>query len=1653
MFSKEFNLKGFYSLILNNDSRVPSEQEQQFLVDLAPFLRKFATTYINYFELKNLQPFDNINGFENRLDEFYSNLANQIMGFGVDKTVLWLLTQKADKSRLFFPSMPVVKNYSDISRGLNLLDELLKHIGPLHKEVYEKLLEYVTALLVPEVDDAFELKAIKLLDGLQGYNARSEGVESESFKKLSDQIIKLNEGIDSKLMSNNAYVSIGQQLTEINKALKTVFKKDFAPVFEDNSQQLESFWNGLKSVGFAGGDNCANGNYLDNLNKIHSWMDSDFPKEKEKLLQLLDQGQKKPSLPNLAREPIPEAIQIYALKLLGTMGLLNDQAIKLVLGFYSRFVGKMVRDGALQTLRKNSDSVKSFFYRGLDGEPDYKQKLIIAEKHDSIFDEISAGSLTVAFGSQYSEELKTLDGIIENNGFLLGNFIKSAYLKIPDSDSEDSLEEVHKDQLRHFKTVNSQLDRFKQFVENRSPGVFIQLLGMWGLNFIVSWSLADYQKEQRLFEFIVEAAKSYELPAASVKDQIIPLNSIIKLLTAEPDARSLIQKLMTFLLNSKISFDFPLFHSLLQVVAQRSIQLGGNIVIRDGFSEQRGYTSETRMDQTPAQGVELLDPHIFRPIVVFLITVLKMKAVNIPKDAFVETDISLYLNTLNARSDKPRLGYEVYLAHQLLASIPYIVDFASKHEGIIRKTIADLDESYNRTNILVHYHRLKIHRAPSKLDLTYCLEALEGLASQDLDTLLHRLIGLMKGIGDEAIPDMEHYFSIYREKLLRLGQHLQTLKKTFPGIPWYRIAEFESFESTVINLPDIDEESQRDILAYIKLASALSNYWTQRINDDFIRSVFINLEKQTFDDASLDKKLLLIAEKRKHYSAIVNGYDPLMEPYQHIFLKRHVIQCDWNFDFFGFWPFYSESKFEAYNIDRKLSLLERHYLEVMEEELSQDPIGKDPGKPETMAKLNRKIDALVKFMKHLTEEGLTPSKFFLDTIDILENDQVSISQLSDIIQIILYRELSHIESFFADTYGHFPEKITRALGRENLDYGLDLLSADDEELLYPLVMETVLGNIIAEAHPIFLLERFLLKLNNEVTTLRKKAPSQPVFQADSRPTREISPVHLGYKAYALITMAEDGFTIPELEVLPVHFFQAHPHLLTQAHRSEYRLILIQHVLKLEEKTLKCFPFQMEKMSPEEWQLVEFSRNRLQLNPETTEALLLSSRSGSYRSMPGILGTVVNIGYGDIGSLPHMSASEMGIRLNIYRMFLSTYGNVVFGINEIEFSNIVAAVKLELKQQSSGKTRWEDLEISHIIQIIRRFKELIESKVDSNLPDSPKKPDWDDPLSLLVDTTIGVWNSWESEAAHNLRSFLGISDDWKTAVILMEMKLADLNKRSFSAILFSGDPQGKNNRPHGDLLFGRPGEDIAAGLASEGTALESLENNDPELYEQIVDLLEKVKVNKGNINVDVEMVGEYDSIADKMALYIVQERQMPLGKKAESDDYRLTPTDILPAAKGVGVNGGVQYGVFLDGIQYSYYELKDMVQAVREKLGEKDKYHGPGIFLLMKYVTPEEALKMNIPGVDGIITTKIGKSSHASISAKRDGKLFICEAAVGLGVNGWEIDGKPVLTADLENPDVFTVVANPKSVSPYSGNIYRGIMDLTRVQTARKSRTR
>ncbi len=88
--------------------------------------------------------------------------------------------------------------------------------------------------------------------------------------------------------------------------------------------------------------------------------------------------------------------------------------------------------------------------------------------------------------------------------------------------------------------------------------------------------------------------------------------------------------------------------------------------------------------------------------------------------------------------------------------------------------------------------------------------------------------------------------------------------------------------------------------------------------------------------------------------------------------------------------------------------------------------------------------------------------------------------------------------------------------------------------------------------------------------------------------------------------------------------------------------------------------------------------------DASRPLLVSVRSGSKFSMPGMMDTVLNLGLNDqtIDGLIRMSDNER-FAWDAYRRFIQMFGNVVMGIEKDVFEHIIH----EVKKKTEGKPRY------------------------------------------------------------------------------------------------------------------------------------------------------------------------------------------------------------------------------------------------------------------------------------------------------------------------------------------------------------------------------
>ena len=157
-------------------------------------------------------------------------------------------------------------------------------------------------------------------------------------------------------------------------------------------------------------------------------------------------------------------------------------------------------------------------------------------------------------------------------------------------------------------------------------------------------------------------------------------------------------------------------------------------------------------------------------------------------------------------------------------------------------------------------------------------------------------------------------------------------------------------------------------------------------------------------------------------------------------------------------------------------------------------------------------------------------------------------------------------------------------------------------------------------------------------------------------------------------------------------------------------------------------------------------------------LLISVRSGSRVSMPGMMDTILNLGLNDktVEALSKKTSNERFAK-DSYRRFIQMYANVVLGIESHLFEEMIDNYKLTkgvLLDTELNSEDWDGL--------IKNFKRIIFEKTKKDFPQ--------DVYEQLFGAIKAVFLSWESKRAKTYRKLNQIPSNWGTAVNVQSMVL-------------------------------------------------------------------------------------------------------------------------------------------------------------------------------------------------------------------------------------------------------------------------------------------
>ena len=168
--------------------------------------------------------------------------------------------------------------------------------------------------------------------------------------------------------------------------------------------------------------------------------------------------------------------------------------------------------------------------------------------------------------------------------------------------------------------------------------------------------------------------------------------------------------------------------------------------------------------------------------------------------------------------------------------------------------------------------------------------------------------------------------------------------------------------------------------------------------------------------------------------------------------------------------------------------------------------------------------------------------------------------------------------------------------------------------------------------------------------------------------------------------------------------------------------------------------------------------------DAQDPLLVSVRSGSPRSMPGMMDTILNVGLTD-DTVEGLAAQtgDPGFAWDCYRRLVRMFSETVMQVQRAVLDEVT-----EMKCDLDGS------ELRHAKWVVRRSLEVISETASRPFPQDPSEQ-----LRLAIEA---VFRSWDNDRARDYRRVNSIPDDLGTAVTIQAMVFGNACGREDEVIL-------------------------------------------------------------------------------------------------------------------------------------------------------------------------------------------------------------------------------------------------------------------------------
>lgn len=449
-------------------------------------------------------------------------------------------------------------------------------------------------------------------------------------------------------------------------------------------------------------------------------------------------------------------------------------------------------------------------------------------------------------------------------------------------------------------------------------------------------------------------------------------------------------------------------------------------------------------------------------------------------------------------------------------------------------------------------------------------------------------------------------------------------------------------------------------------------------------------------------------------------------------------------------------------------------------------------------------------------------------------------------------------------------------------------------------------------------------------------------------------------------------------------------------------------------------------------------------------LLVSVRSGSAFSMPGMMDTVLNLGLNDttIKALINKTNNPR-FAYDAYRRFLMMFGNIVLSIHRHTFEAVFDKYKKKQGYKSDA-----EVDDKTLMEIVSEFKKIIKKEKGMDFPQ--------DPFTQLEAAIEAVFTSWNNDRAITYRNQYKIAHDLGTAVNVQSMVFGNMGNTSGTGVAFTRDPSTGEKALYGDYLVNAQGEDVVAGIRTP-SHISKLKEEMPKIFEEfkrIYNILENHYRDMQDIEFTIEDGTLYmlqcragkrtAQAAVKIAVEQVNEKLI----SKEEALLRIDPAQ-LDHLLHFQFDPKAKVKVIARGLAASPGAASGVVVFTADEADEKGK-QGEKVILVRPETVPDDI--HGLIQAQGVLTARGGMTSHAAVVARGMGKPCVagCESiTIDLQKKEFSVEDVIVKEGDMISIDGSTgrvILGDVPRVSPQMSDEFKKVLDWADEKRRLKVRT-